>query len=168
MSAGRTTPATVSWRSSKFTRTSCDPLISRFPFGSTWVTTAGTENWICSERSMLPAPWLVEVELKSLLKVRGVGVVLEEPELWGLNSQSKAKFVFAAVERPVELPNVALSLIEMTTVTMSPTLAMRWSVYRLTALGIGPPSIWSGESGFRIVGLRAPDRCRPPKARAGA
>ena len=31
-------------------------------------------------------------------------------------------------ERSVELPNEALSLMAMTTVTMSPTLAMRWSV----------------------------------------
>ena len=77
---------------------------------------------------MLPCPLAEEVELTSELKVRGVGVLVEVPELPGLNSQSNPKLVFAAVERSVELPNVALSLIEITTVTMSPTFAIRWSV----------------------------------------
>ena len=41
--------------------------MTRLPFGSTAVTTAGTESWICSERLMSPVPCDDEVELKSCL-----------------------------------------------------------------------------------------------------
>ena len=45
-----------STRISKLTRTSCVPLITRLPFGSTSVTTAATRRLMVSERSI--APWL--------------------------------------------------------------------------------------------------------------
>ena len=39
--------------------------MTRLPFGSTRVTTAATDTWICSERSMSPWPWVEEVEERS-------------------------------------------------------------------------------------------------------
>ena len=49
-------PAMVSTRTSWLTRTSCEPLISRLPSGSTSVTTAAIDRWSFSERSMVPSP----------------------------------------------------------------------------------------------------------------
>ena len=60
-------PPIVNSLSSKFTLTSCEPLMTRLPFGSTAVTTAGTERLICSERLMSPLPCEADVELKSCL-----------------------------------------------------------------------------------------------------
>ena len=60
MSRGLTMPATLSWRISKFTRTSCVPLITRLPFGRTSVTTAATRRLMVSERSISP---LLSVEV---------------------------------------------------------------------------------------------------------
>ena len=60
MSRGRTTPATLSTRSSKFTRTSWVPLMTRLPFGRTSETTAATSSSMLSERVIAPAP-LVDV-----------------------------------------------------------------------------------------------------------
>ena len=48
-----------------------------------------------------------------------------EPEVIGVNSQSKPIVPFEVVARSEELPTTALSLIEMLTVRMSPTWAMR-------------------------------------------
>ena len=56
MSSGRTTPATASSRSSKLTRTSWRPSMTRLPLGSTPVTTAATLVSSTSERRTDPAP----------------------------------------------------------------------------------------------------------------
>ena len=58
MSRGRTTPATLSTRTSKLTRTSWVPLITRLPFGSTSVTTAATSSSMLSERVIAPSPFV--------------------------------------------------------------------------------------------------------------
>jgi hypothetical protein len=58
-----------------------------------------------------------------------------------LRAPSRERPVLAVCVRPVSLPNVALSLIAMTTVTMSPTSAMRWSVNRLADWANGAPGI---------------------------
>src|SRR5271156_1767348 len=101
MSEGRTMPAIVSSLGSKVTRSSCEPRMTRFPFGSTCVTTAGTDRLICSDRLMSPLPCEAEVELKSCFQLPGVG---EPPELvvTGWNNQSKPNVPLAVVLRSEE------------------------------------------------------------------
>ena len=69
---------------------------------------------------MLPWPCVVDVEVTPAVKLEGCDD--DEPVL---KPQSTFRFEFAVFERSEELSNVALSLIAMMTVTMSPTLVMR-------------------------------------------
>ncbi len=69
---------------------------------------------------MLPCPCVVDVEVAPAVMVEGWAD--DEP---ALNPQSTLNVEFAVFERSVVLSNVALSLIAITTVTMSPTLVMR-------------------------------------------
>src|SRR5918993_447975 len=59
MSCGRITPCTESSRNSALTRTSCRPLTTRLPLGSTCVTVAARRSVTVSPRFTVPLPSLV-------------------------------------------------------------------------------------------------------------
>ena len=75
ISSGRTMPATISSRTSKLTRISCLPSITRLPFGSTCVTTAARLVSSSSLRSIEPLPSLDPLE--SAVRMRNGGANAE-------------------------------------------------------------------------------------------
>ena len=129
MSSGRTTPATVSWRTSVLVRTSWVPWITRLPLGRTAETTAAMVRLIFSARFTEPAPALVVLELvdRALAGSKPPGRIL--PRLDSRPSRCGMPAVTPAVrELAVVLVVLALSSISICTVRMSPILPARWSI----------------------------------------
>ena len=126
MSSGRTMPATINSRTSKLTRTSCLPSITRLPLGSTCVTTPATLVESSSLRSTEPLPSVEPVE--SAVKMRvGTGVfmigTLGLPKKFAIPESSAALRL-----RAVSFSSEALSVIFTLTVRMSPIWLARWSL----------------------------------------
>jgi hypothetical protein len=111
-------------RSSALTRTSCDPLIRRLPFGMTSVTTAATDNSMFSERVVSPAPFVVVLELMS-----------PPADIWAV-APFQSPLSPRSSERPAvrlrsdSFLNLARSLISIFTVRISPFESARGSVKR--------------------------------------
>ena len=128
MSSGRTTPATVSSRSSAFTRTSWRPWITRLPLGSTLVTTAATVRFTASER--LTEPWpldstsLFSPTAFSGSKALGSTLPMEDSSPRKCERPRSVDDLRVATE---VFCTCALSAMAMLTVRMSPMRCARWS-----------------------------------------
>ena len=123
MSSGLTIPATMSSRTSKLTRISCLPSITRLPFGSTCVTTPATFVLSSSVRSTEPLP--LPVVLESAVKMRvGTGVFMIGT--FGLPKKLAIPESSVIVRvRLVSFSIFALSVMLTFTVRMSPTWCAR-------------------------------------------
>ena len=101
------------------------PLITRLPFGSTSVTTAATSSSMLSERLIAPSPLvaLLESILESIVPLRlplSSGSFVSQ-------LVSRPKLVLLSRLRSDVLSSDALSLMEILTVTTSPTFIARGS-----------------------------------------
>src|SRR6476660_8179225 len=148
MSRGRRKPATLSTRTSKLTRTFWVPLTIRLPFGSTSVTTAATRSSMLSERVIVPSP------LDDVLESRFEPIVASPfPLAIGVLTsyfKSYARLCDEFRDRSDVLSSEALSLIEILTVTTSPTRIARGSRKR-SALASCQKELSRRETGIGAV-----------------
>src|SRR6202012_4691149 len=114
--------------------TSWVPWITRLPFGSTDITVAAMVSVICSWRVMAPVPLLFLLELVSiaLAGLNALGKILPSVD------SKPSRLVrprFAPLVREVEVSFLvlALSLMLISTVRMSPGARARWSLKKVRA-----------------------------------
>ena len=114
-------PPTLSTRISVLTPNSCEPLIIILPFGNTSVTIAAIDSLMSSVRSIWPFPLIWVLVLMLALA-------------WPLSchpatsiSQASPNLICESRERSVLLSSLALSCIDMITVTTSPVRRARGS-----------------------------------------
>ena len=150
ISSGRMTPSICRIRFSKFTRTSCRPVMTMFPFGKICVINAASVTVISSSRSVVPSPEWLEFESKFVSSGfrRPVVASLTASGSCASKACSKPKrrlrFAPSALERVRELSfsKLASSSMLIVTLIMSPISLARWSLKNVMRSGAQRELFW--------------------------